>query len=353
MGIALAARDYLVLVAACVLALASCGSDPDPVVSGEFQFTPLTVIGDTGDGVVDALAIVAEWNGMYAVSHQSSQAQIQLFDLDGQYLRTIGQEGQGPEEFRSIRDLITTPAGDLLVIDGANARIARLSPDEEVVETYPIPWRPRWSVGGVDLFPDGSLLVNGFALGAGPDAFLHRWNWGEVIWSVRERDPIPNDNGAREAAIDQDGSIWAVRSRGRFRIDHYSAEGDLLASFSPQRDWFDDWQPEPPPQRSVERRERAQPTAWVRDVLVKGSELWVLALTGNPRWWDAGPKARVLRYTDSVIDIYDTKTGELLSEARFHMPGQVLTTFLSDGRVLGFKIDDPVDYLVIWRVEAQ
>jgi tripartite motif-containing protein 71 len=54
---------------------------------------------------------------------------IQVFDLDGKFLRTIGRAGKGPGEFDQPEDLAFDQDGNLWVADGDNHRIQVLKPD--------------------------------------------------------------------------------------------------------------------------------------------------------------------------------------------------------------------------------
>lgn len=47
----------------------------------------------------------------------SQEAHIRVFDKDGQYLKTIGKKGQGPDEFQGPISLIITPQIEILVND--------------------------------------------------------------------------------------------------------------------------------------------------------------------------------------------------------------------------------------------
>lgn len=330
----------------------SCSEGPSRSRAGDFELTPLVILGDSADGIIDQNVTIAEWRGQYAVSHMSSPAQVQLFDSEGHFLKVIGQEGQGPQEFRSIRALLAAPSGELVVVDGGNGRVARLSADGEVLETFPIDWRGRPFIGGFDLFPNGDLLVNGMARGAGSDSHILRWDWEEPIWSITEPESIGED-GLREAAIDDDGSVWVVRARHEFRIEHYSPSGALLKTFRPSRPWFDDWKEQEPEVPGTDAHSGFWgPMAWVRDVAVQGDELWVLAVTGDPRWREARSSGGIDMglFGDSVIDVYDKHTGELIASGQFDLPREYLIAFLGKGKVVGHHAGELLDHLVVREI---
>ena len=62
---------------------------------------------------------------------------IQKFDNDGNYLLTIGREGEGPGEFRNAFDITINDHGGLIVPDSGNRRLSVFSGDGKYVREIP------------------------------------------------------------------------------------------------------------------------------------------------------------------------------------------------------------------------
>jgi hypothetical protein len=77
-------------------------------------------------GVIGAVALDDEEN-VYLLDRQLSE--VKVFSGQGEYLRTIGREGEGPGEFRRPSDLFFTPQGDLAVLQMAPGKLVLLTPE--------------------------------------------------------------------------------------------------------------------------------------------------------------------------------------------------------------------------------
>ncbi len=66
-------------------------------------------------------------------------AEVSVFDAGGEYLRTIGHEGEGPGEFRRPVGIFFFPEGDLGVVQSRPARIVRLDTDGVPGPIFPVP----------------------------------------------------------------------------------------------------------------------------------------------------------------------------------------------------------------------
>jgi len=64
---------------------------------------------------------------LYLLDGQLSQ--IHVFAPDGEYLSTVGREGDGPGEVRRPNDLFITPDGTLNILQGFPGKIVKLTPD--------------------------------------------------------------------------------------------------------------------------------------------------------------------------------------------------------------------------------
>ncbi|MBI2933296.1 MAG: NHL repeat-containing protein [Planctomycetes bacterium] len=86
-----------------------------------------------GDGVVREpdFAIVSPDGKLFVTDKRGSK--IEVFDLEGRPLSTIGGEGKEPGRFDDPEDLAFDPDGNLVVADGGNHRIQVLTREGKVV----------------------------------------------------------------------------------------------------------------------------------------------------------------------------------------------------------------------------
>jgi len=74
---------------------------------------------------------------IYLLDGQLSE--VQVFSRDGEWLRTIGREGEGPGEFRNGSDLYRGPDGNLGVVQIFPGRIVKLTQDGDPAGNFPLP----------------------------------------------------------------------------------------------------------------------------------------------------------------------------------------------------------------------
>jgi hypothetical protein len=333
--------------------MGACGETESVAGDGGMELTPLLRIGDAEDGLIDTNLVFAEWQGFFAVSHISEPDQIQLFDSTGTFVRTVGRPGQGPGEFRSIRAMLPTAEGGLLVVDRGNARVSLISPDFAVEDVSRIDWSGRPYIGGYALLEGKDLLVNGFRRGSDVTSYVLRWSGDDIAWSLEEKEELLED-GIREFAVDEDGTIFVVRARHQFRIERVSPEGEVLEAIYPQRPWFDDWREQTNEGGTGDGHSGIWgPMAWIHDVAIRGDELWILGQTGDSRWREARTDGvfDFGLFTDGIVDVFDKRSGELLRSARFDVPGQLLLRFLTGDRILGYESGPLLNHLVVWGLE--
>jgi hypothetical protein len=121
--------------------------------------------------------------------------EIRFYDASGRHLRSVGREGEGPGEFRSLGWIQRMPGDSLLAYDFQNRRLSVFDPAGEFVrsfQTEPLAENQFPQVSG--LLPDGSLLVQaGRVYGPGgvkdglsrpPATFLHFSATGAVLDSI-------------------------------------------------------------------------------------------------------------------------------------------------------------------------
>jgi hypothetical protein len=55
-------------------------------------------------------------------------------------------------------------------------------------------------------------------------------------------------------------------------------------------------------------------------------------------------------FRDSVIDVYDKHTGELIASGQFDLPREYLIGFLGEGKVVGRHAGELLDHLVVREI---
>jgi len=101
-------------------------------------------------------------DGRIAIANAGTD-EIRVYDADGNHLRSIGREGEGPGDFQFVREVWWTPGDSLLAFDLRLRRAALFTSDGEVGRTVPVmPWSPEVSGPWIrGRFDDGTLIVSG------------------------------------------------------------------------------------------------------------------------------------------------------------------------------------------------
>jgi hypothetical protein len=82
--------------------------------------------------------IIADREGnFYLLDAQLNE--IKVYSSDGEYLRTIGREGEGPGEFRGAFGIFLVPGGNIGVLQTFPGKIVVLTPEGEPAGEYPLP----------------------------------------------------------------------------------------------------------------------------------------------------------------------------------------------------------------------
>ena len=98
-------------------------------------------------------------DGRIAVANMGTN-ELRLYSREGEHLKTLGGEGQGPGEYRGIRYLWRLPGDSILVEDGLNDRMNLYTRDGDLVRTWPArELSPFVTPPPVGRFPDGQWLV--------------------------------------------------------------------------------------------------------------------------------------------------------------------------------------------------
>ena len=127
--------------------------------------------GDTDDedqifGLISKVLSGPKGN-LYALDSQLSE--IKVFSPEGEYLRTIGREGEGPGEFRGAQDMFFLPNGNIAVLQVFPGRLVVLKPDGEPADDHSLPSADEG--GFVLLYRGGGTVGDNLVLSIGINHF--------------------------------------------------------------------------------------------------------------------------------------------------------------------------------------
>ncbi len=84
--------------------------------------------------------VIADRDGnFYLLDSQLNE--VQVYSSGGEYLRTIGREGEGPGEFRGATNLLLLPSGNIGVLQAFPSKIIGLTPDGKPADDFLLPER--------------------------------------------------------------------------------------------------------------------------------------------------------------------------------------------------------------------
>ncbi|MEX2529227.1 MAG: 6-bladed beta-propeller [Gemmatimonadota bacterium] len=273
------------------------------------------------------------------VSEEPRRAEVKVYDGEGRYLRTLGQEGEGPGEYQSIAGLHVGPSDSLFVFDGGLWRMTVYGPDlGEPVRTTRLPIEPQYRV----LVLEDGRLVSSSAMGT-PELIglpIHVMSAdGNLLRSFGHegaRTPADAGGGARLIAPTPDrDALWAVQPGGAYRLEKWTPEGDLVTEIRGNEDLLDD----PGLEAEGFRVPRPMITAIAED---PGGWLWVAIRSSKPNWTDylvrrdnhvtLEPGSR-----QTTIQALDPASGQVLASVTvphelsgFPRPGLMFETRLSE-----------------------
>jgi 6-bladed beta-propeller len=99
--------------------------------------------------------------GLIAAVNQSRPPQIRIFDGGGRFVRSIGDAGAGPGEFRYIWDAWLAPPDTLVTFDAGLSRITMFGPDGDVRDMITFEQAGSAGLAAIpwDRFADGSFIM--------------------------------------------------------------------------------------------------------------------------------------------------------------------------------------------------
>jgi len=300
---------------------------------------------------------------VFALDSQLSQ--VQVFDRAGEYLRTVGRQGDGPGEFRQPMGLFLPGDGSLAVQEAFPGRISYLDP----IDGTP---RGTWKLGndnpqsgGMSFMETARRRGGTFVVGATSTAFdmatreirstsylaifdesgTEKVRLAEVP-SVRSMTGFTIDELAQYSPgerglwdIAPDGRIYLAPSYGTYEIAIHAADGTLERTFTRVHDARVRTEAEKEEQRGsmqmningqipeIEWKLQDRARCIERLQVLDDGTVWVLNSNAREAWADEGTV---------IYDVFDPD-GELLREVTVTVPeggdGDRLV-LMDDGRFL-------------------
>ena len=262
-----------------------------------------------------------------------------VYGPGGEFIRTVGREGEGPMEFQWAYPFHADAVGNMHVWDPRNLRVTIVSPDLALVDEQPL--SAQWEPNDMMALDDGDLYVMQTWSGdaANPGQPLHIVDGGEVLVSFGAEygpgdDPSDfNELDLRHAATAPDGSIM-VAHQDEYRVEVWSRDGRLQASLTgPDLE-------NTPGQHGPITPENPLPNM-IKDMHVDAAgRAWVSLLLRRPDWVEnseADPQGGLMpigmdvrNWVRSRIDVIDVGTCTLLAS---HEQDALVMDFMEDGLV--------------------
>jgi hypothetical protein len=216
-------------------------------------------------GVIQAIQTDPSGN-VYLLDRQLHQ--VMILSPDGEFLRTIGREGEGPGEFRHPGDLILLPDGTVGVVQQQPGKIVLLTPEGEPADNFPF---PKSEDGATQMF--FRCAASDRMVVAGVNQFAQRDGGFAVIFELvgsdfdgnrvatyyeneRKHDMAKFEFNEKELGgpamlwdIGTDGRVYANMSFDEYRVDVWNEDG------TPDRTIRRDYKPR---KRSSEEKEKAK-----------------------------------------------------------------------------------------------
>jgi hypothetical protein len=296
-------------------------------------------------------------DGRYIVANVQAN-RLLLFDAHGQLVRSVGREGEGPGEFREIAALRLGAADTVHVFDNGNLRETIYSPMLERLGERRLPHRIVRDQ--VFLLPDGQRLVN--AQIRTPERIglpLHLVDsTGEIVRSfgaldtrITRKTPYAD---VRVMALAPNEQVWTAYEN-KYVLELWSLSGSMRERLVREASWFHpgrvNWDPavDPPPAVICGLRVDAHGLLWVLSMIPdhhwqRGHER--VALGGGRYGYRITNPAGLY---DSVLEVIDPATGQLLQSRRFD---QAFAALQPDGLLIGARQDDDgYEFLDVWRIQ--
>ena len=192
-------------------------------------------------GFVSAIDVDAGGD-VYLLDSQLNE--VMIYSADGEYLRSIGREGDGPGEFRRPRTMFLTPDGKVAVVQTRPGKIVLLTPDGDPAGEFEL---PEIEGGGNRMFMGGAacdehiiVFYRRGRFGTGRPTSKstlasHHMDVSEVARCfefTRALDPArptfdETKSGILVWTTGPDGVVYSIPKWGEYEIEKWSVSGDI------------------------------------------------------------------------------------------------------------------------------
>jgi len=325
-----------ILIGLLLLVLLSCtdaeGPPPYSVIAAEpgcgVCRVDLHRLADVGDQDDEGM-ILSNWMALFALRGErwasmdaGDPGAIRVYGADGRFHHRVQARGQGPGEFMGVSHILPAFEGYVLY-DRALGRLNWVTEEVAFLRSEAFPTTAL----DMRVLSSGDLVYNSvLPRHAARGHFLHIAD-PKGVWKVAfggDGSPVGLRAGhhvvERVIEVTTEDRIWSSRS-DRYELEEYSTSGELLRVLTRDVPWF-------PPDGGAHipsDPENQPPNPRIVSVTVdSGGLLWVLAHVAAPTWRAAidnrSHRSAIPdqdRYLQSVIEVIDPGSGELLSSARF------------------------------------
>jgi hypothetical protein len=182
-------------------------------------------------------------NNLYLLDSQLHQ--VNIYSPDGELIRSIGREGEGPGEFRRPGDMMILPDGNIGVVQSMPGKIVVLTPEGDPVGNHPVPGDPD----GTQFFLGCRSAGDHFVLGVnffsrGDDGFKTVFNMIGVNSEGEQTAQYFDSETKRDFAnlvfdekdlggfglqwdVGPDGRVYANRVFDQYRVEVWNADGSM------------------------------------------------------------------------------------------------------------------------------
>jgi hypothetical protein len=219
--------------------------------------------GDTDDedeffGIITSI-LADEAGNVYLLDSQLNE--VKIFSAQGEYLRSIGREGEGPGEFRGAASIFFLPGSEIGVMQLVPGKIVKLTREGDPAGDHPIPAAPGQ---GFSLLFSGRSAGGNLTLNIGTNAFeegkftqtrrLARVDAaGEIVAEyLKSERPIEFANAVIDETVwDSYDNRWAMTASGKIAAPETWGEYAITV-------WGPGGEVEMVIERSMEHRRRSE-----------------------------------------------------------------------------------------------
>jgi len=311
----------------------------------------LAIGGSEAPGVGPIFNLARDTRGRWLVNSSVTRGEVGVYGANGDYLRTVGRFGQGPGEFRALRQII--PFGDSIsMFDLGNTRETVFDEVFQVIRTNPLPYS-FFSV----LFLDDSTRVFNFSSHT-PEKVGHPLHIVDVNGEISRSFGYEGGVYRRDFAISTwrvlnksgQGAFWAGRFN-EYVIEKWTQRGEKVVQIERLPSWFKPYQTEEPLSLSK------APNPFMMGVWEDPEGLlWTAVIVPDPKWRDAlsrspGGELRVGShhgFLDTIVEVMDPTSGNLIASQRFDL---FFEHFTPEGLLTSYReADNGLPFIDIWRV---